>query len=158
MEGLRERQPAMAGVTLLEIVVAMTILALIAGGTLGAFVFGRQVMQRSNVRADAVRYAQQTLEELRLAVRLATPPGLSYTHPDDPALARPDKVPNLRAGTNKLHELPEGVFKKRFQGTRTYTVEHGRFQPDGTIQWTGTDDDHDITKVTVTVQHVTPDG
>ena len=65
-----------AGVTLLEIVMAMLILALVTGGIFTAFVFSRRVNWRTEGELLAQNYSAQVAEDLRLAVAGASPSGL----------------------------------------------------------------------------------
>ena len=62
-----------AGVTLLEIIMAMLILALVTGGIFTAFVFGRRVNWRTEGELLAQNYTSQVAEDLRLAVSGASP-------------------------------------------------------------------------------------
>lgn len=154
-------QRSMAGVTLLEILVAMTILGLIAAGTFGAFVFGRRVLARADVRAEALWAAQQTVEELRLAIRESNDPLKRYRHPSNPDYLRLQPTP---PGPPRQHPLPPGPLKDRFHGGRTYTVTYGRFnRTTGAIEWDERGaaipvGGQDIMKVQVYVTYQTPDA
>lgn len=144
------RQQTQAGVTLLEIIVAMALLGLIAAGTFGAFVVGRRVMANTDLRADALRAAQQTVEELRLAIRLP-----DYHHPQ---YQSPNYDLRLDDEGTRTHPLP-GDHRLGSTARRTYAVDHGTFRPDGSIDWAiGSKDDHDMTKVTVSVTYETRDA
>ncbi len=70
-----------AGVTLLEILMGMLILALVSGGIFTAFVFGRRVNYRSESELMAYNAVQSVLEQLRLAVQGASPGGLPQLAP-----------------------------------------------------------------------------
>lgn len=61
------------GATLLEILIAMLIVALVAGGILSAFVFSRRVTLRSGAEMTVDTLAQEVAEDLRLAVAGNTP-------------------------------------------------------------------------------------
>ncbi len=61
-----QRQPRVErGVTLVEVLVASVVMAVLAGGTLLAFVSAIRISQRGPVNAEAADYAQQTLERYR---------------------------------------------------------------------------------------------
>ena len=60
-------QPA-RGVTLVEVVVAAVIGALVAGGTLMAFVMAQQLTQISSTQVEATYRAQQTIDRFRTRV------------------------------------------------------------------------------------------
>ncbi|MBI4314066.1 MAG: prepilin-type N-terminal cleavage/methylation domain-containing protein [Candidatus Omnitrophica bacterium] len=134
------------GMTLLEVLVAMVLVALIGLGTFTAFVFGRRAATDSNYRVMASKAAQETAEELRRAIR----PDLGVGLPVD-----------LTDGSNKDYPLPAGSPLAKAGGGRKYTVVHGKFNPDGTIRWDPniaddsdgiSDADHDISRVDITVE------
>lgn len=56
---------AQRGATLLEIIVAMVIIGMVAGGILPAFVFGRKVTWRSGTELAGIGLVQQTADRLR---------------------------------------------------------------------------------------------
>lgn len=101
------------GTTLLEILIAMTILGILAAGIFGAFVFSRRVSASSSGRLIATEFAQQTAEHLRGSGGTAA----------------------LTAG-NHTQALPAGNPLQPFAGTRTYRVRNGKFNPTtGAVTW-----------------------
>ena len=129
-----------AGVTLLEIVMAMLILALVTGGIFTAFVFGRRVNWRTEGELLAQNYTSQVAEDLRLAINGASPatglrlvPGVYVddTLGNNPFSAPPGaQVPRDGAGNpinpNPLNFPPE--FRARYQtnpGTARTWTQHG---------------------------------
>ncbi len=64
MMWLREKE---AGVTLLEIIIAMLLITMVATGIMAAFVFGRRVTLRSGAEMAFEGLATQVAEDLRLA-------------------------------------------------------------------------------------------
>jgi len=129
---MRTRWRSSAGVTLLEIIIAMTILGLVAGGIFLALVMGQRATTASESRLVATEAAQETLEALRLNLGTAA----------------------LNAGTHTV-ALPTGSPLLRFGGTGEYTVRNGRFDPaTGNIQW-GTDADPDATDASYDIKEVT---
>jgi len=64
MMWLREKE---AGVTLLEIIIAMLLITMVATGIMAAFVFGRRVTLRSGAEMTFDALATQVAEDLRLA-------------------------------------------------------------------------------------------
>jgi len=127
-------------VTLLEIIVAMTILGLVAGGIFAALAFGQRVTTASESRLVATEAAQETLERLRMSIGTAT----------------------LNAGTYPV-ALPAGSPLLRFGGAGEYTVRNGRFDPaTGVIRWgadaepDATDASYDIKEVAVRVRWTPP--
>ncbi|MBI3317842.1 MAG: type II secretion system protein [Candidatus Omnitrophica bacterium] len=69
--------PVSRGVTLLEILMAMLIMGMITSGIFVAFVFARQVSQRSESELQAIAAMQTIGEETRLAVGQTSPMGLN---------------------------------------------------------------------------------
>ena len=65
------------GATLLEVIIAMVIIAMVAAGSMSAFVFGRQVTWRSGTELSAAGLTKQTIDALRMAVGANAPNGLS---------------------------------------------------------------------------------
>jgi len=105
------------GTTLLEILVAMTILAILVSGVFGAFVFGQRVAASSSGRLVALKFAQQTVEELRGAGGTARLTGGTHTEPDFAAVA---------AGTPLAP----------FNPVRQYVVRNGKFNTTtGQVVW-----------------------
>jgi len=107
------------GVTLMEIVAAALIGALIAGGALMAFVMAAKVSRSSSDTIEAASFAQQTLERFRNNIACdgtwfdsttctsggGLPTALTFD-PDDPA----------------SNGLPAGAPLLKFSGTRRYQV------------------------------------
>ena len=142
------RQRAVRGVTLLEILVSMTILGMVAAGIMTAFVFSRRVTRMTDFRAVATRYAQETAEDLRLAI------SQSLVNPHNNQLT-------LVAGTTpRSHALPANSGLPA-GATRLYTVRTGKFNTTtGAIIWAPANDqggqpindtNYDIKEATVTV-------
>ena len=102
-----------AGATLLEIMVAMVILALLASGVFGALVFSRRTMTSSSARLLALSYAEQVAEELRTEIGSNS---LNVAHP--------------------ARDLPGGNLMSSLSSpTRTYTIRNGKFDAAGAIVW-----------------------
>ena len=121
------------GTTLLELLIAMTVLGLVVAGLFSAFVFGGRVAAASGGRLEAMALAQQTLEDLRDEVD--TPRLTAGAHDDAPAT------------WNTLTP---------FNPQRRYIVRNGKFDADGNLVWTGTDDEYDIKEVRVQVEWTPP--
>ena len=68
---------AIAGATLLEILMAMLVIGLVAAGILTAFVFGRRVTWRSSTELSGSGLVAETAEALRGAVNAPLTNGLS---------------------------------------------------------------------------------
>ena len=107
--------------------VAMTILALLASGVFGAFVFSRRTMTASSARLLALSYAEQVAEELRTEIGSNS---LNVAHP--------------------ARNLPSGhLMSSLTTPTRTYTIRNGKFlrtdppgpQKPGDIIWEPAVDD-----------------
>ncbi|MBI3333285.1 MAG: prepilin-type N-terminal cleavage/methylation domain-containing protein [Candidatus Omnitrophica bacterium] len=90
-----------AGLTLLEILLAMLILALVTGGIFTAFVFGRRTGYRSESELIAAASIQGVAEELRLAVSGDSPTGLTLS----PGLYVDEYMVAPPAGANTLAAL-----------------------------------------------------
>lgn len=101
-----------AGTTLLEILVAMTILGILVAAIFSAFAFGQRVTAASGGRLVALGYARQQAESLRSAVGTAA----------------------LSAGEH-LVALPVKNPLAQFNPTQKYLVRNGKFKADGTITW-----------------------
>lgn len=105
------------GTTLLEILVAMTILGILVSGVFGAFVFGQRVAASSSGRLVALKFAQQTVEELRGAGGTARLTAGTHTDPDFAAVT---------AGTPLAP----------FHPVRQYVVRNGKFNATtGQLVW-----------------------
>lgn len=122
-----------AGTTLLELLIAMTVLGVVVAGLFSAFVFGGRVAAASGGRLAALALAQQTMEDLRDEV--ATPRLTAGPH-DDPPTAWGALAP--------------------FGPARRYIVRNGKFDADGNVTWTGTDTDYDLKEVRVEVEWTPP--
>lgn len=137
-----------AGTTLLEIVVAMTILGILIAAIFGAFIFASRVTATTSGRLVAMGYAQQTAENLRSAVGTTS----------------------MSAGAHPV-TLPAGNPLASFNPTQQYLVRNGKFKTDGTIAWSpdaaghvvndeqGTpidDTNYQLKEVTVQVQWTPP--
>ena len=68
-----------SGATLLEIMIAMVIIGLIAGGVMSAFVFGRRVTIRSSTELSGYTLIRGSAELLRGAGQQAVPPAGELT-------------------------------------------------------------------------------
>lgn|SRR3989338_769720 len=132
---------ASKGATLIEVLIAMTIMGILASGVFGAFVYSQRITTSTEARLMALELTQQTAEELRAAIGEEFRGGAS-------------------ALTVGVHTVADGMGAlDRFSPVRTYTVRNGKFQPDGTIDWaTATDADYDIKEVRVKVEWTPPVG
>ena len=65
------------GATLLEIIIAMVIIAVVAAGIMNAFVFSRQVTWRAGTELSGAGLTRQTVDELRQAITAPLPNGLT---------------------------------------------------------------------------------
>lgn len=130
------RRRAEAGMTLLEVLIAMFLLALLAAGVFSAFVFSKRTEVAAGLRAQATQTAQAFADELRLATLRSSIPAddLTYT-----LIQNGTPYPlTLKAGPARaidLHDPRWGDLLKPYHPTLTYTVENGAFDPDGTIWW-----------------------
>lgn len=68
---------ASGGATLLEIIIAMLVIAMVAAGIMSAFVFSRRVTWRSGTELSAAGLTKQTVDDLRMAIGGPAPNGLS---------------------------------------------------------------------------------
>lgn len=112
---LKSRQ-SHRGFTFIEVLVASVIVALMAGGTMLAFLLAANLTQGSSTLGDAGFFNQQTLERFRNKVACRQPGEIASDTWFDascaPALPAPDSPDTL----------PSGPLKDKFAGTRTYTV------------------------------------
>ncbi|MCM8794623.1 MAG: prepilin-type N-terminal cleavage/methylation domain-containing protein [Candidatus Omnitrophica bacterium] len=90
-----------AGVTLLEIMLAMLIFTLVTGGVFSAFVFSRKVNWRSETEIMVQHHIQEVQEKLRLAVAGALADGttLAPGYYVDNNMASPPNAANGTAAT-----------------------------------------------------------
>lgn len=110
------------GFTFIEVLVASAIVALMAGGTMLAFLLAARLSQGASTLGDAGFFAQQTLEKFRnkIACRQTGESGPTPTPPGDTwydascAASVPSASPS--------DVLPAGQLKDRYGGARTYTV------------------------------------
>lgn len=155
-------RPPARGTTLLEILIAMTILSVIAAGVFVTFAMERLTTTTAQTHLQASGYAQQTAESLREAVRPTS------RHPDNPEL-------DLRVETGPPQPRPHTLPADHPLGVaaaRQYTVQNGKFTlATGGIVWGAmdgttpdpndagrriTDDNYDLKAVTITVDWTPP--
>ncbi len=140
-------RPSARGFTLLEIIIAMTILGIIASGVFSAFVFGRRVTTSSQSRLLALELVQQTTEQLRAAI----PTGIALDGLRLPAGTYTSANPPPTGQTYLPALAVTDAFLLRMGVVRQYTVRNGRFNGAGVIIWNGTDAVYDIKEVKVKV-------
>lgn len=110
------------GATLLEVIIAMVIIALVAAGMMGAFVFSRRATWRSGTELSAAVLAQQSADGLRLAAATGVAPdGLLLA----PGIYVDDSMGNAPAGSTVL--VPAGGGPNPLN----FPAEFTRFQTDG---------------------------
>ena len=115
------RSRGSSGTTLLEILVAMTILGILIAAIFSAFAFGQRVTTASGGRLVTLGYVQQEAESLRSAVGTTT----------------------LSAGEHVV-PLPVNNPLTQFNPTRKYIVRNGKFKADGTITWSPNATTHQV--------------
>ena len=104
------------GFTLMEIVAASVIGALVAGGTMTAFVMAVKFSQKASSRTEATQLAQQTLEKFRDRVACR---GSGQTQGD----AWYDAACNADAPLGSTSDpIPGSSVLPQFNGARTYSV------------------------------------
>ncbi len=105
------------GVSLLEIILAMLILGLVTGAIFTAFSFSRTVSWRSEVQIMAQNYSQKLQENLRLAVGLDLPSGLTLKpgYYVDSRMANPPLASDGRTAPTRLAVLNLPPDLQRFQ-------------------------------------------
>lgn len=178
------RQAREAGVTFLEIIIAMLILGLVTAGVFTAFVFGYRVNLRAEGELMARNYSSQTMEQLRLSVSGVNPNGGLVLQPgvwvDDKLFGFPNKPPNAVLPTdargNLLNPNPLNLpadFAAKYQtnrGTASDWTNHGDGRiliiedasvnldddPQKGLNFTGTAGNTDIYRVKVKVKWSTP--
>ena len=111
------------GVTLLEVIIAMLILALVTSGIFGAFVFSRSVGLRSESQLGMMNVGQRILEDLRsrprgIAVMANLPAGI---YCDDVMLRN---TPPIDPSTGNLAVAPPGIAPNPLN----FSPELARFQ------------------------------
>lgn len=109
------------GLSLIEIIAASVVGALLAGGTMTAFVMGLKTSQQSLSTAQATQLAQQTLERFR--DKIACQNGRWYND---------SCAPTLPSGAVD-DDLPPGSALATFDGSRKYTVTKEDCDGDGTV-------------------------
>lgn len=95
------------GFTLLEVLVASLILAVVGSGIAGVYIMEERLFVRTLHRLEAVNYARSALEELL-------------------ALTGGDLEVALKVGDHtdpEICDLPDGQFKERFKGALSYRVD-----------------------------------
>lgn len=104
------------GFTLVEVIVAMLVLAASIGGFLCSFLLGKEQVERSGRYTMAFGYARETLEDFRVAVdgNYWPPTVVPYLEAANPRGDLSPGVHNLDISTTELGSL--------FGGTSTYTV------------------------------------
>lgn len=119
------------GMTLVEVIVSAVILALTVGGLLYIFTTEKGAVAISGRNIQALDFAQQTMEELKNAVRADT-----WGEASEPL--------TLQGWTT--YQPLSGAFGTKFSGQRRYKVE----------QVTGIDPDTGYREVTVEVDWTEP--
>lgn len=111
------------GFNLVEIIAAAIIGALLAGGTMTAFVMTMKTSQAASAKSEATQLAQQTLERFRNEIACNNPAWFN------PADCQPGTLPSNAAdplpGTSVLSKLDAGA-------SRSYTVTEWDCDEDGT--------------------------
>ena len=110
------------GVTLLETLVAATIVLLVLLSLLGVIAFGLEGVRNAEGHQDAVLYARQLFEVARengLAQMEISPPGIGF---DDPADAR---IPLSAPPFDSLDEFPENSGYTRRMVSRRLSDDPG---------------------------------
>lgn len=95
------------GFTLLEVLVASLILAVVGSGIAGVYIMEERLFVRTLHRLEAVNYARGALEKLL-------------------ALTGGDLEVALKEGDHtdpEICDLPDGHFKERFKGALSYRVD-----------------------------------
>lgn len=107
-----------AGATLLEIMIAMVIIGLVAGGVMGAFVFARRVTIRSGTELSGYTLIRGSAELLRGAGQQAVPPAGELTLATGIYVDQNMQSPPVGGGVNptplQTLNLPDD-FRTRFQ-------------------------------------------
>ena len=111
---MRDRRTT--GATLLEILMAMIVIGLVAGGILTAFIFGRRVTWRSGSELSGSGLVQETADNLRASVGGGGPAGLSL----NPGVYVDNNMQNPPTGFTRVLAL-------NFPAAPDF----GRFQTDG---------------------------
>ena len=112
------------GATLLEILIAMVIIGMVAGGIMTAFVFSRRVSWRSGTELSAASFVQDVTDGLRQAVSNPIPGGLTLA----PGIYVDEGMQNPPAGSTPLAALNFPAEFLRFQtnpGTAPTLAGHG---------------------------------
>lgn len=117
------------GMTLLEIVIAMGIIALASSAIFGAFVFSRRMSWRSELELRVAEFTQRVTERLRSVTDRESDDGLSlsagiYVNPDyDDDPAKPEK--QQPAGAIEIDALIPPAALTRFNvRVRCYVEDH----------------------------------
>ena len=113
-----------AGFTLVEVIVALVILAATVAGIFASFIASQRYVATAKRRIVAVNFARQKLEELRPYVRQDT-----WTNSTNP-LYSPDE-------TSATPRILPGDFGTQWGGKRYYTVNtSGTYRPvNVTVTW-----------------------
>ena len=114
-----------SGATLLEIIIAMLVIAMIAAGIMTAFSFSRQVTHRSGGELQSMGFVQDISEQLRGAVQAPLANGLTLA----PGIYVDSNMKHPPTGANQLAAL--NITQPDFQrfltgaGTTADMVGHG---------------------------------
>ena len=117
------------GMSLVEVVVSMVILALVIAGISATFsVAGKGPGPLGSLELQGVNYARDTLEGLKNAVSTKTGVG----EHGEPLV---DSNPGQDVLTTYQHDLPDNDFKNNHNATRAYDVNDIDVDSDGTVDY-----------------------
>lgn len=105
-----------SGFTLVEVIVAMLVLAAALGGFLCSFLFGKDQVERAGRYSSGLGYAVETLEQYRNAID-----GNYWPPTVVPYLENANPKGDLSAG-NHNHDISGTELAINFGGSRIYTV------------------------------------
>lgn len=105
------------GATLLEVIIAMVVIAMVAAGIMNAFVFSRRVGWRSGTELSGAGLAKEAVDALRAAIPGTAPNGLSL-------------APGIYVDENMQNAPVVGAVTPTRLPTLDFPAEFARFQTD----------------------------